>query len=370
MIEYKKIPYFKLIPVILISVILFKLVDNIGSVTFFLKKLLSLMSYFIWGFAIAYVLNPLMVYLEKKTPLKRPWSIAVIYSIFIGTTSLIIILLTPRIIRNLMDLFNNMPRVITSSEHWLDQYILNSDFLNTYGFQNYLENNISSIMEYASSFFNLALNVLITNLINLSSLLLKFISGVVISIYLLNDKEHFIHNIKRFTYAVFSAHWAEHVIGFGSKLNVIFKKFVVGKLIDSIIVGTLCFIIMYIINIPNASVISIIIGITNMIPYFGNIIGMIPACLITFFYSPSKALQAAAVILFLQQLDGWFISPKILGDKIGLSPLWVILGIALGGGLFGITGMFLGVPAAAVIKTAIEEFTDKKLKSKNISEIP
>lgn len=369
LIQYKKIPYFKLIPVILISLAFYKLLDNFGNVAFYLKKSLYLLGYFVWGFAIAYLLNPLMVYLEKKTHMKRSFSILLVYSIFIGMIVLVITLITPRVIRNMVELVNNMPGFIESSEGWVNDFLINNDTISKYGIQSYLEQNVTYILQNASIYFDIAIRMLVTNLINISSMFLKLLSGIVISLYLLKDKESFIRNIKRLLYALFSENRAANIISFGNKVNIIFKQFVIGKLIDSIIIGFLCFLILWLFHIPNSSTISIIIGITNMIPYFGNIIGMIPACIITLFYSPMKALEVAAIILFLQQLDAWFIGPKILGNKIGLNPLWVIAGIALGSGFFGIMGMFIGVPAIAIIKAALEDFTERKLKAKQIRNI-
>ena len=137
-------------------------------------------------------------------------------------------------------------------------------------------------------------------------------------------------------------------------------------MIDSIIFGIITLIGFMILKIPYALPFSLLIGVTNMIPYFGNIIGMIPAALITIFFSPMKSVELVLFIITLSTIDGWFISPKIIGDKVGLSPLLIILGIVLGGGLFGIIGMLLGVPTIALIKTLLEDFMNKGAKNKQI----
>lgn len=361
--KYEKIPYFRLIPLILISIIFYRIVSNVEDIAGFLWRLLSLLSYFVWGYAIAYLLNPMMVWIERRTKLSRGWSLVIIYTFFLGAMALVAALIFPVLIKNILDLINNMPDFINKAEKWINEATKENEFLLKYNVGIYIEDNLNTLVKHANSFLGIGLKIIVARLINFSSILIKFIMGIVISIYLLKDKEMFIANIKKFMAATLGEHYTNELVSFGSKVNDIFKQFVVGKFIDSIIVGSICFIALITLNIPYAIVISIIVGVTNMIPYFGNVIGMVPACLITVFYSPIKSLEVAVVIMILQQLDGWFLGPKILGNKVGLNPLWIILGIAIGGGLFGIIGMFLGVPAMAVVKTLLEAFMEKKTKA-------
>jgi len=358
--KYEKIPYFRLIPIILISIVLFRLVNNIENIAGFIGRLLALISYFAWGFSIAYLLNPIMTYIERKTKMSRGFSLIVIYTTFLGIMALVVTLLMPVLVKNIFDLIGKMPDFITKAERWITEVTGENEFLLKHNVAIYIEDNLNAMVKNANSYFGMGLKIIVTHLINFSSVLLKFFTGIVISIYLLKDKEVFIVNIKKFIFITFGEKRTNTIVDFGNKVNIIFKQFVVGKFIDSIIVGILCFIALMCLNVPFAIIISIIIGITNMIPYFGNVIGMVPACIITLFYSPVKSIEVAIVILVLQQLDGWFIGPKILGDKVGLNPLWIILGIAIGGGLYGVVGMFLGVPAIAVVKTILEDFVEKR----------
>ena len=149
--------------------------------------------------------------------------------------------------------------------------------------------------------------------------------------------------------------------------NHIFNGFLFGKMIDSLIIGILCFIIMNVLHLPYSLLMSLIVGITNMIPYFGPIIGAIPGVLMYLFIDPKLSLIFAIMILVLQQFDGLYLGPKILGDQTGIKPLWVIFGITVGGAYFGVIGMFLGVPTVAVITYLSNLFLNKKLKKKNIS---
>ena len=360
--KYEKIPYFRLIPLILISIILYRVVNNVEDIAGSLWKLLSLLSYFVWGYAIAYLLNPIMVWIERQTKLQRGWSLLIIYTFFLGIIALAATLIFPVLTKNILDFISNSPDFISKAELWINKTTTENEFLLKYNIAGYIEDNLNVLVKHANTYFGMGLKIVVTHLINFSSILLKFVTGIVISIYLLKDKEMFIVNIKKFMLVTMGEHYTMDWVEFGNKVNDIFKQFVVGKFIDSVIIGSICFIALIALNIPYAIIISIIVGITNMIPYFGNVIGMVPACLITVFYSPMKALEVAIVILILQQLDGWVIGPKILGNKVGLNPLWIILGIAIGGGLFGVLGMFLGVPAMAVVKTLLEDFVDRKMK--------
>ena len=147
---------------------------------------------------------------------------------------------------------------------------------------------------------------------------------------------------------------------------MIFKKYFIGKSIDSFIIGIICFIVLSLLGVQYPLLISIIIGITNLIPYFGNFIGLVPTFLITFFFSPVQALQLTVLVFFISILDGWVLAPKIIGDKIGLGPVWIIVAIILGGSLYGVVGMFLGVPVIAILKALIEDIVDRRIKAKNI----
>jgi predicted PurR-regulated permease PerM len=268
-----------------------------------------------------------------------------------------------------LDLINGMPAYIDKMEYWSKDFFTNNKYFNQTTIASYLNDNLSGIIKNADKFIGTGLNLLFSNLVNVSNLLLKIATGVVISIYLLKDKEYLISNIKKFMIVIMGTNKAVTTFEFGSKVNNIFKHFVIGKLIDSVIVGLICFIALVILNIPFAVIISIIVGITNMIPYFGGFIGMAPAFLITLFASPIKALEVVILLLVLGEIDGLFIGPKIIGEKIGLNPLWIILGITLGGGFYGVVGMFLGVPFMAVIKILLQEFMKRRLNEDEVKDL-
>ena len=168
-------------------------------------------------------------------------------------------------------------------------------------------------------------------------------------------------------YAVSPSKKEEEVWDTIKQCNHIFNGFLIGKVIDSLIIGIICLVAMIILQLPYALLLSLIVCITNMIPYFGPIIGAVPGVLIYLFIEPRLAIVFAVLILILQQFDGLYLGPKILGDQTGIKPLWVIFGITVGGAYFGVLGMFLGVPTVAVLTYLINLIIEKKLKRKNIS---
>ena len=190
--------------------------------------------------------------------------------------------------------------------------------------------------------------------------------AIMVSVYMLLDKPKLINNIKRAIYAVFPEAKADRILIVSSECNKIFGNFIIGKMIDSIIIGFLCWVIMMIIGIPYALVISVIVGITNMIPYFGPFIGAIPGILLLLIVDFTYAVIFAVIIVVLQQFDGLYLGPKILGESTGLRPIWIIFAITVGGSVAGVAGMFLGVPVTAVIAYLLSTAMEKKLKNRNV----
>ena len=193
---------------------------------------------------------------------------------------------------------------------------------------------------------------------------------MIVSIYLLYNKEIYAAQAKKATYALFSPSRATTYVHIGRKANDVFSGFILGKVVDSIIIGVLCFIGLSLISIwypiPFIPMISVIIGVTNIIPFFGPYLGAIPCTLLIALSSPPKALVFVIFILILQQVDGNIIGPKILGNTTGLSSFWVIFAILLFGGLFGPIGMILGVPTFAVFYYLVDMTINQKLEAKHL----
>lgn len=211
---------------------------------------------------------------------------------------------------------------------------------------------LSAIMDYVSG--------LIQGIIN-------FLIGMIIAMYLMADSEKFKLQVKKICYAVFPVRFADKAVYVMKLTADMFYKFIFGKAVDSLIIGILCYICCKFMKMPYTVLIAVVVGITNMIPVFGPFIGAIPCLIILVMIDWVKALEFLIFIIILQQCDGNIIGPYILGDAVGLPTVWVMFAIIVGGSLFGVVGMFIGVPAFAVIYTLFKDWSQKRLKQKKIT---
>ena len=202
------------------------------------------------------------------------------------------------------------------------------------------------------------------------ALVISFIISIMVSVYMISDHKNLFYQGKRLIYAILPYKPANTLRNVLRESGRIFTSFIFGKALDSLIIGIICFIAMVIFRFPYAVLISVVVGITNMIPYFGPYIGGAVGFLFILIVSPFKALLFALLILVIQQFDGLYLGPKILGDKTGLKPLWVIFSITVGGSLFGVLGMFLGVPCVAVLGYILNQVVTHFLGKKNITVTP
>jgi len=367
----KKIPHSDYIPIIIIGLLLYKLINNpsifLSEIQGILKYIISLFTYIIWGFAIAYFLNPLMVLLEKKLKIRRILSISIIYVVFIAVLGILITVITPAISTSIKQLANDVPDYIETTETKISETIEKLKSYDKYGVETYIRNNLERFTSKINNFVDVPVNFLLTSTLSLTSYILKFLIGLIISIYILADKEKILRAAKKLTYALLNKRNAFSIISNLKKSNYIFSKYMFGKALDSLIIGILCLILLSIFRIKFALLFSLIVGVTNMIPYVGPFVGAIPAVVVTLFINPIQAIWVAIIIFLLQQFDGWYLGPKIIGDQVGVSPLLIITAIIVGGGMFGALGMFLGVPVLTVIKAFVDEYVEKKLRAKGIS---
>lgn len=196
--------------------------------------------------------------------------------------------------------------------------------------------------------------------------LLDLLVGIIASVYLLATKERCAANARRLVCGLFSRTNAGWVLRTVKKVDEIFSGFVRGKLLDSLIIGILCFICCSIFGFPYTPLVSVIVGVTNVIPFFGPFLGAIPSIFLILLVSPIQAVYFALFVLALQQLDGNVIGPLILGDKTGISSLWVIIAILVGGSFFGVAGMFFGVPVCACILSAVNFIVETRLRRRDL----
>lgn len=354
---------------IFLAVIVFIIYKGIENYTWLfanLEMLFRILTPFFWGFAIAYLLNPLMVKLETRFKMKRIFSMLICYTLFLGIIGLFFIMVTPVILRNLFDIIEKLPEYIDSSQLWFNNKVLTLSLVRRLKLEDYLQANLAEVSSMVLEFLNLTLNGLLVKVIGVTSGLIKFIVGIIVSSYMLNEKEKFIISGKKFILGMYGKQKSQKILEFGILSNRVFANFFIGKTIDSVIVGIICFIGLSLIKAPYALLMGLIVGITNMIPYFGPFIGAVPAVLMTLFVSPLKAVAVAIFILILQQIDGNIIGPKILGDKVGVSPFYIILSILIGGGFFGMLGMLFAVPLFKIINILMGRYLDYRIEQQRI----
>ncbi|WP_051569188.1 AI-2E family transporter [Alkaliphilus transvaalensis] len=363
------------------SIIFYQLLDNLGLyfTTFrsgfnVARKILSP---FIIGASIAYLLSPGVRWFEKRLyarfrfikerpKLHRLLSVVTMYFILISSITTLILYIAPQIGNNISNIIESIPDYIVSTNKLISNWVEELESISTFNVSQQINVTISRIFTTTQDMLEDILDNLVASLLSISSGLLNAAIGLIVSFYLLMDKESFKLGSQRMLRVVFKEETVERFKSFGREVDDLFAKFIVGKSIDSFIIGVLCFIGLRIMGIRYALLISVIITVTNMIPYFGPFIGAVPATIITFFDNPVKALWLVLFILALQQFDGLILGPKILGDSVGVSPFWIIFSIVVGGKLFGVIGMFLGVPVIGIIRLVVNRFIDQQLERKNI----
>lgn len=223
-----------------------------------------------------------------------------------------------------------------------------------------------SIQERLNSLLLQLSNELLQLITSIGSKAFSMFTSFIISIYMLNEKDDLIARGKRLLYAFYSETKANKFINIGRKANTIFKSFLNGKILDSFIVGTVCVISFAIFKIKYAVLFGTIVGIFNIIPFFGPIIGAVPVVIVTFFIAPSKAMTLLIIIIVIQQIDANYLDPRIVGNNVGVSPFWILTAVIVGGALGGIPGMIFGVPIVVLLKTILEEYIEMRLIEKGI----
>ena len=333
----------------------------------------------IWGAVFAYLANPILntieKYVKKVTERKKPHpKLTRGISATLTTLFILLILATliasiiPQVSKSLISIVLSFDSYIAKAEEWLnllkDTYPAVYDYIHTAFAE--LEVGVEDIIKnYSPQLSSLATGA--TSVLKALVFWAKdFLLAFVVMVYLLCGKENFKGQIKKTIYAVLKKSDADKMLEITARADKTFIGFISGKAIDSLIIGLLCFIGMQFMGLSYSVLISVIIGVTNMIPFFGPIFGAIPSVILLFFESPKQALIFAIFVLVLQQFDGNILGPKILGDSIGLPAFWVMFAILVGGGLFGFVGMLVGVPCFAVIYELSKEGINNILKKKNL----
>lgn len=357
--------YFMLMPAFIVYIIIFRFLYLENGLSTIMNVCLPIFL----GLFIAVFLNPVLLFFQHIMKIhNRSISILLTYTLFFGIISLMITVVTPSAIHSLTELLKDIPKLFSSANNFILEFIEKYRMLGTtesvyFTLQEYLFNYAQKFTTFLTSFINAAIG----HVINIFSAIWNFILAVIISVYILKDKENFENWFYKLCHSLFEKKYADEIIFIGYSLNKNVTSFIFGKLLDSLIVGIIAFMCSrYIISAPYPLINGIIIGITNIIPYFGPFIGGVPVTIVTFLYNPSKGFLMGIFILILQQFDGLILGPKIIGVQLSIKPIIIIISIIIGGGLFGLVGMFLATPVVALIITSIDAYMEIKLKDKKI----
>ncbi len=351
-----------------------------------LKSLARILSPFIWGLIITYLLAPLYKGLyqgfflplteklsgkKKKTSPKLAKALSVLLSIivFLAMITALVYLIIPQLYSSVETIVNNSPGYIDKLSEWSKNTLANYPELRDFVIEKFEEIN-TNLFTWVRDTILPGLGSFVSNITAGVYYFLRavynIVIGIIVSAYLLSNMESASARAKRLCYCVFGVEWAEKIRRAIRFTDRTFMGFINGKLLDSAIIGLICYIVCAILKMPYALLVSVIIGVTNIIPFFGPLIGAIPSAFIILLVDPLKALIFVIFIIILQQVDGNIIGPKILGSSIGINGFWVMFSIILGAGLFSFWGMLLGVPVFVVIYTGITILVERKLKKRSL----
>lgn len=355
-----------------------------GHISGVLQKFIHVSKPIIYGLAIAYLLNPIVKaidhkfvpFLEKRFPnfkqaksLSRGVGILLSILILVAVIVALFNMMIPELYRSVRDMIMTVPSQ-------LNKFIMALSEMNTDSSP--IGNVVQSVMTEATNFIqnwlrtdlltqiNDLMSGLTVGILSIMREIMNFLIGLIVSAYVLFSKERFSKQSKKITYALLKADQANMLLHLTIKSNEIFGGFIIGKIIDSIIIGVLCFIGLSILKMPYTLLVSVIVGVTNVIPFFGPYIGAIPSAILILLTEPKMGIYFIIFIIALQQFDGNVLGPKILGDSTGLSAFWVVFSILIGGGLFGVPGMILGVPTFAVIYYIVGMIINHRLEKKKL----
>lgn len=340
-----------------------------------LSKVADIFMPIIWGFAIAYILNPIAkgingllnkrFFAKKQMPkLSTAISVAIVELLFIAFILGVMSIIIPALINSVSEIFDNLSNMFTQLQNYARS--LFSDHPKIYAF---ISDKISEYSTNAADLVQRAepvLNNLVSGAWGFLGFLKDFVIGVIVSIYFLCSKDNLLAQIKKILLANFSRKKCERIFEVSKKSHNVFGSFITGKVLDSLIIGLIAAPLLLILKIPYAIMIAVIIGITNVIPFFGPIIGAIPTGLLVLLVDPKKLIPFIIFVILLQQFDGNVLGPRILGESTGLPAIWVLISLLVGGGLFGFVGMILSVPTFAVIYSLSRDSIEKRLRKKKL----
>ena len=355
--------------------ICYNLLHNFSSVKAAIGLVFTTIMPVIYGFSIAFIINPIVVFFEKnlfnrfwKDKLARKWrkglSVLLAYLVSVLVIGLFLYVVIPQVVASVSGIASNFKTYVKDVNTWLTALFAQ---LPQEAFVQQIIDQIKyatqTLVEAFYEWLSTALPLVFNATVNLTTGVTNLVLGIIISVYFLYSKERFLAQLKKVLYAFFPKDNVKKLISITHTSNRIFTGFISGKLLDSLIIGVLCFIGMSIFNLPMAMLVSVIVGVTNVIPYFGPFIGAIPAVAATLIISPFKALFVVFLFVIVQQIDNNFISPKVIEGKLGVHPVATIIVVFIGGEFFGIKGMLLAVPVYAILRGVLQRIVEFSTKS-------
>ena len=362
--------------------------DNSGTVQAIFAKLFSVLTPVLYGLGMAYLLAPIVNFLErailrlrdklerkrgKAIRIHKGWlraaSIFLTWAVVLVLVYLLLSMLVPQLVDSITTLVNNLESYYTTIYNWATGLLSDNpeltDLFNRYYTETiqWLTTKLLPGLQTAVTNFT---GSLVTGVWSVVIFTKNFLIGIIVSVYLLAAKEKSAARCCKLLYGVLPEEQAKFAMRGFRRMDHIFSGFVRGKLLDSLIIGILCFIGCSILKLPYTPLVSVVVGVTNVIPFFGPFLGAIPCALLILLVSPLKCLYFVIFIFLLQQLDGNVIGPKILGDSTGISSLWVIVAILVGGGFGGVLGMFLGVPIFACLQVLVRWLLNTRLEKRHM----
>ena len=367
------------IVVVVVAILLIASVYYFGTLWGILSNLFDTVMPFLFGFAIAFLLLPIVnkmewffnrtVFRKKPHPkLNRGLSTAVAVIVFLALVAGFVAILVPQLITSIKSILQYAANFISMNSDRINDLLLKYEFLSIEGEKLVIawENIVSQLMNYTSLLVSNVKTIAVGISSGVYAVVFHFLVGLIAAFYLLMDKETFCAQIKKLCFAIFKPSTCETLIYWTRRAHKIFAGFITGKIMDSLLIGLICYICMMVFRIEYPLLISVIVGITNIIPFFGPFIGAVPSIMILLLVNPLSALWFTVFVLILQQVDGNVIGPFILGDYVGVSAFWIMMSIVIGGGLFGFAGMLLGVPVFALVYAIIRSVVEVRLKDRGL----
>ncbi len=386
--EYEKYWYAGLTGfcVIVAAVLVYLILNNLGALRGLLHTINGALYPVYIGLIVAYLLSPLVnkadhylfvplfrkIIKDKDAKVKRiarGCSVFLVLVLALFVFFGLLMLVVPEIINSVSSLVRSLPGYYVNVVEWGERMFDSNPALADL-YTNFSGDVYNRLLDWLQNDLlpnsNRLFSSVTGGVVNAANVVLNFIIGLIVSVYLMVGKESFCAQCKKIIYAVCTHKRAESILDALSETHTIFAKFISGKIIDSLIVGVLTFFIMSIAGIPYTVLISVLIGITNIIPFFGPYIGTIPSAILVFIADPGKGVLFLILIIILQQFDGNILGPKILGDSIGLKSFWILFSILVFGSLFGLVGMICAVPVFAVIYRMIKRWCAARLAKKKL----